>query len=346
MKAFMDSKLIITLLAVCSLCMRSSPSSAMYNQDIMRHRYQNWIQTHGKSYQNDEEWMFRFGIYQSNVQLIEYINSLNLSFTLADNEYADLSNEEFKSMYMGFKAPKDSANSNGAVTHHHHLRDLPKSVDWRDKGAVTPVKNQGPCGSCWAFSAVAAIEGINKIKNGKLVSLSEQALVDCDINSANQGCRGGFMETAFEFIVHSGGLPTESEYPYVASQNRCNLEKLAKSAVSISGYETVAKNDEKSLQGAAAEQPVSVGIDAGGFLFQLYSGGIFNGLCGSQLNHGVTIVGYGEEDGVKYWIVKNTWGTGWGESGYIRMERDTSSTQGLCGIAMLASYPVGPKTVS
>ncbi|KAL9664613.1 hypothetical protein QQ045_020018 [Rhodiola kirilowii] len=310
----------------------------------MKQRYQNWIQTHRKSYKDNEEWILRFGIYQTNVQIIEYVNSLNLSFTLADNEYADLTNEEFKSRYMGFKAPEDTLN-NGAFRCHHH-QDLPKSVDWREKGAVTPVKNQGQCGSCWAFSAVAAIEGIHKIKNGKLVSLSEQALVDCDVNSDNQGCNGGFMEKAFEFIVDKGGLPTESEYPYDGKQNTCNKKKLAKHAVSITGYEIVPRSDEKSLTAAVSEQPVSVGIEAGGFLFQLYSGGIFDGPCGSQLNHGVTIVGYGEENSEKYWIVKNTWGAGWGESGYIRMKRDTSSTKGLCGIAMLASFPVGPKTVS
>lgn len=179
-----------------------------------------------------------------------------------------------------------------------------------------------------------------------MVSLSEQALVDCDVNSDNQGCNGGFMETAFDFIVNKGGLPTESAYPYVGKQNTCNKIKLDKHAVSISGYETVPRNDEKSLKAAAAHQPVSVGIDADGFLFQLYGGGIFDGSCGTQLNHGVTVVGYGEENGEKYWTVKNTWGTSWGESGYIRMKRDTSDTKGICGIAMLASYPVGPKTIA
>ncbi|CAM8954384.1 unnamed protein product [Rhodiola kirilowii] len=353
MKALMDSKLItcLELLALCGLLFQlttSSPSNALHDQDIMKLRYQNWIETHGKSYQDEEEWTLRFGIYQSNLQIVEYINSLNLSFTLADNEYADLTNEEFTSKYLGFKAPEDNSVHTGAFRYRHHHRHLPKNVDWREQGAVTPVKNQGECGSCWAFSAVAAIEGINKIKNGNLVSLSEQALVDCDVHSDNQGCDGGFMEQAFEFIINKGGLPTESSYPYAAKQNKCHKKKAAKHAVSISGFEIVPKNDEKSLKAAVAHQPVSVGIDADGYLFQLYSKGIFDGVCGSQLNHGVTVVGYGEENrnGEKYWIVKNSWGTGWGESGYIKMKRDVNTTQGLCGIAMLPSYPVGPVKVS
>lgn len=168
-------------------------------------------------------------------------------------------------------------------------------------------------GSCWAFSAVAAVEGINKLKTGKLVSLSEQELVDCDVNSENQGCNGGYMEKAFEFITKIGGVTTEDDYP--ASEN--------------------------NLQAKVSLQPVSVAIDAGGYAFQLYSHGVFDEYCGHQLNHGVTVVGYGEDHGEKYWLVKNSWGTSWGEAGYIRLARNSpSSNIGICGILMQASYPV------
>lgn len=183
------------------------------------------------------------------------------------------------------------------------------------------------------------MEGINKIKTGNLVSLSEQELVDCDVTSNNQGCNGGYMEDAFEFIKKNGGLTTEKDYPYQGIDGTCDTAKIKQHAVTISGYAGVPANNEKALQAAVAQQPVSVAIDASGYSFQLYSHGIFNGVCGQQLNHGVTVVGYGQESGEDYWIVKNSWGTNWGESGYVRMERNSKDNKGICGIAMQASYP-------
>lgn len=187
---------------------------------------------------------------------------------------------------------------------------------------------------------MAAVEGIHKIKSEKLVSLSEQELIDCDIRNGNEGCDGGDMEIAFEFIRKQGGLTTEKDYPYLGIDGICNKAKARNQAVSISGYENVPAHNENLLKAAVAHQPVSVAIDAGGYAFQLYSRGIFSGSCGKDLNHGVTIVGYGEEKGNKYWLVKNSWATDWGESGYIRMKRDTRDKDGTCGIAMDASYPV------
>lgn len=187
---------------------------------------------------------------------------------------------------------------------------------------------------------MAAVEGINKIKSGKLISLSEQELIDCDVKNGNQGCQGGLMETAYTFIIKNGGLTTEKDYPYEGVDGTCKMEKAAHYAASISGYEEVPADNEAKLKAAAAHQPVSVAIDAGSYSFQLYSEGVFSGICGKQLNHGVTVVGYGKATINKYWIVKNSWGTDWGESGYIRMKRDTLSKEGMCGIAMQASYPL------
>lgn len=182
------------------------------------------------------------------------------------------------------------------------------------------------------------MEGITQIKTGKLVSLSEKQLVDCDVNDGNQGCRGGLMTLAFQYIRRNGGLTTEANYPYKDEDGTCDAGKSSEPAATIAGYKNVAVNCEPALQAAVADQPVSVAIDAGGLPFQLYSNGVFTGECGTALNHGVAAVGYGREDGSNYWLVKNSWGDDWGEDGYIKIKRGVNK-EGLCGIAMQASYP-------
>ncbi|KAF3657692.1 Thiol protease [Capsicum annuum] len=306
----------------------------------MLKRYKNWLHKHRRNYHNKDEWNMRFGIYQSNVQFIDSFNSVNHSYTVTDNAFADMTNQEFTSTYLGYKQPRqqDVADIDYNVT--YYKSKLPVSVDWRKNGAVTPVKNQKDCGSCWAFAAVAAIEGINQIKTGELVSLSEQALVDCDVYSDNQGCGGGFMNNAFAFIIENGGITTQENYPYIGKEQSCNTRKLKQHAVTISGYEKIAPNEE-SLQVAINKQPISVAIDASGYGFQFYSAGVYTGYCGHRLNHGVTLIGYDvEENGEKYWLVKNSWGTKWGEGGYIKIKRGSNDNRGTCGIAMQASYPL------
>lgn len=219
------------------------------------------------------------------------------------------------------------------------VADVPSSVDWRKSGAVAGVKDQGSCGACWAFSATGAIEGINKIVTGSLVSLSEQELVECD-RSYNSGCNGGLMDYAYQFVVKNRGIDTEEDYPFQGGGNSCNKEKLKRHVVTIDSYKDVPPSNEQLLLQAVATQPVSVGICGSERAFQLYSKGIFNGPCSTFLDHAVLIVGYGSENGVDYWIVKNSWGMGWGMAGYIHMLRNGGNSEGVCGINMLASYPV------
>ncbi|WOH04757.1 hypothetical protein DCAR_0624169 [Daucus carota subsp. sativus] len=288
--------------------------------------YESWLVKHHKNYNALGAKEKRFEIFKDNLRFIdEHNKGVNQSFKLGLNKFADLSNEEYKSMFLGGRMVRDRKGFESDRFKYGVGDELPQSVDWREKGAVAPVKDQGQCGSCWAFSTVAAVEGINQIATGDLISLSEQELVDCD-KGFNQGCNGGLMDYGFEFIVKNGGIDTEDDYPYKGVDGQCDQNRKNAKVVTINGFEDVPQNDEKSLKKAVAHQPVSVAIEAGGRAFQLYESGIFNGLCGTDLDHGVVAVGYGTEDGKDYWIVRNSWGPNWGENG-------------KCGIAMQPSYP-------
>jgi cathepsin L len=209
--------------------------------------------------------------------------------------------------------------------------DLPAEVDWRTKGVVTPVKNQGQCDSGWAFSATGAVESVVAIKTGSLKSLSEQQLVDCSGSYGNYGCNGGSAPAAFKYIIGNGGIEGESSYPYTARDGRCRF-RPENVVARISGSSTLdLHGDEQALQALVAQQPVSVEVDASGG-FRSYHGGVFSGPCGRTLDQPVLIVGYDQTS----WIVKNSWGTSWGMSGYILMERGKN----LCGIAESASVPI------
>ncbi|KAL4569788.1 hypothetical protein LXL04_025431 [Taraxacum kok-saghyz] len=302
--------------------------------------HDQWMARYGRVYKDADEKEQRSKIFQKNVHYIESSNNLmNKGYKLAVNEFADLTNQEFTSTRNRFKAHECSSSSPSAFMY-ENVTSVPTSMDWRTKGAVTPIKDQGQCGCCWAFSAVGAMEGITQLKTGKLISLSEQELVDCDTSGVDQGCDGGLMDDAFDFILKNKGLTTETNYPYKGVDGTCNNNEASNNAATITGHEDVPANSESALLKAVASQPISVAIDASGSDFQFYSSGVFTGECGTELDHGVTAVGYGENaEGTKYWLVKNSWGTSWGEEGYIMMQRDVDAKEGLCGIAMQASYP-------
>ncbi|WRX29786.1 Peptidase C1A [Theobroma cacao] len=269
--------------------------------------FESWMSKHKKVYESIEEKLHRFDIFKDNLMHIDETNKKISNYWLGLNEFADLSHEEFKKMYLGLKV------------------DLSR------------------ISSCWAFSTVAAVEGINQIVTGNLTSLSEQELIDCD-TTYNNGCNGGLMDNAFAYIIANGGLHREDDYPYIMEEGTCEMRKEQSNLVTISGYRDVPKNNEESLLKALANQPVSVAIQASGRDFQFYSGGVFDGHCGTQVDHGVAAVGYGSTSrGLNYIIVKNSWGPRWGEKGYIRMKRNTKKLEGLCGINKMASYPIKKK---
>ena len=211
---------------------------------------------------------------------------------------------------------------------------------------MTPVKDQGQCGSCWAFSSTGAMEGAWAVAKGQLISLSEQQLLDCSKKYGNLGCKGGFMDNAFSYAIDYG-MCTETEYPYTASGGTCNtgckpMTSLSSLTVDINACMDVPANNQLALKEAVARGPVSIAIEADTRVFQMYSGGVITGsACGTNLDHGVLIVGYGEENGIKYWLVKNSWSNTWGDQGYIKIERsDSENDPGVCGIAMQPSFPV------
>jgi len=257
---------------------------------------------------------------------------------MAVNEFADLTWEEFRVGRFGYNKKTSGFRANKIGVDLRGLISVPDSIDWTTKGAVTGVKNQEQCGSCWAFSTTGSTEGAVEIKSGKLTSLSEQQLVDCSGSYGNMGCGGGLMDYAFKYIIANKGLCSEASYPYTAQDGTCQTSCTKVST--ISSYKDVAQNSEDALQAAVASQPVSVAIEADQSGFQFYSSGVFTGACGTSLDHGVLAVGYGTQSGQDYWKVKNSWGASWGTQGYILMARNFQAPYGQCGIAMEPSYPV------
>ncbi|XP_062815127.1 procathepsin L isoform X1 [Anolis carolinensis] len=308
--------------------------------------WRGWKGLHRKEYLQEEE-SFRRSVWEKNLQRIAQHNteaSLGRhSFHLAMNHYGDLTDEEFNQRLNGFCPDPIPRDGKGVVVSQGlSVREVPKEVDWRSKGYVTPVKNQGHCGACWAFSATGALEGLMFNKTGKLVSLSEQNLIDCSTKMGNHGCRGGYITKAFEYVRENGGIDSEQDYPYLEQEaSGCRYNAQARVA-NCSSLVRIQSGSEEALEHAVATVgPVSVAVDAQSFFFHFYKSGVFSSSwCGQRVNHAMLAVGYGVNQAgganIDYWILKNSWTENWGEGGYMRLVKGAGNH---CGVANQASYP-------
>merc|ERR1711931_435936 len=296
---------------------------------------------YGRNLLTGQEHDARKNIFANNLKFIEKHNAehaLGLhTYTVGINQFADLTNEEFVQQFTGFKAMDDLPESSVEI-----VGDLQDSIDWRAKGAVTHVKNQGACGSCWAFGAVGALEGQTFLKKGNLPDLSEQQLVSCDKGS-NMGCSGGMSFMAYRYVQKNNGIDTQESYPYTARDDACDTEKATddKDIGATCDGDIAVDGNEKALTEALSNVgPIQVSINASPSSFSHYAGGVYDDTaCTAHHNHAVLVAGYGEMDGKKMYIVKNSWGPSWGSEGYIYFIRDNGMPYGQCGLAEIPYYP-------
>lgn len=306
--------------------------------------WERWKTIYQKQYSSEEEELSRRLIWEKTLKIVTVHNleeSMGKhSYTMAMNGFADMTSEEVTATMTGLRVSDSEMDNLTVDWPQESIQDqAPGCIDWRKSGYVTNVKNQGSCGSCWAFSSVGALEGQLKKKTGRLVSLSPQNLVDCSGKYGNYGCHGGFMTRAFRYVINNHGIDSETSYPYEGRDNNCRYKTSGRAATCVS-YKQIPKGSETYLERAVASVgPISIAIDSSLKSFHHYHRGVYyDSKCSSSnINHAVLVVGYCVDKGVPYWLVKNSWGTRWGDHGYIRMAKNRGN---LCGIASFASYPL------
>lgn len=311
-------------------------------------RFENWVNQFHIEFHDRPHFYDVLRKWMTNDEYIDLVNNDGRTYKLGHNQFSGM--DEFD--FIQYVIKNNHLNSFELQNREHFYYnasfvELPQYVNWITEGAVTPVKDQGQCGSCWSFSTTGALEGVYFIEHGKLVSFSEQQLVDCDNlknGGRDHGCNGGLMDNAFSWISKNGGLCKEADYPYISGNGNTQACKTTCQTVSysqIQNWVDVPKTDQ-ALMTAIAQQPVSIAIEADQRDFQLYTSGVFTGKCGTTLDHGVLVIGYGSENGQDYYLVKNSWGTSWGDNGYIKLGRGPqyNNGQGQCGILLEASYPI------
>ncbi|XP_076593393.1 pro-cathepsin H-like [Chaetodon auriga] len=300
-------------------------------------QFKEWMSQHNKVY-DTEEFYHRLHVFTENKRTVDHHNSGNHSFTMGLNQFSDMTFEEFRKLFL-LKKPQNCSVTKGG--HVSRTGPYPESVDWRMKGNfVTPVKNQGHCGSCWTFSTTGCLESVTAIATGKLIPLSEQQLIDCAKDFNNHGCFGGLPSQAFEYIKYSNGLMTEDDYPYKGYNDFCHFDP-ALAAAFVLDVVNITRYDEKAMVDAVARlNPVSFAFDVTSEFMHYKEGVYTSAQCENtpdKVNHAVLAVGYGvEENNTPYWIVKNSWGTAWGIDGYFLIERGKN----MCGLAACSSYPL------
>jgi cathepsin L len=348
-------KTVVALLGLAALARAEGEIWAQEYEDysVLDHKaiFEEWKKDFGKTYASLEDESAHYLTFLDNMYKICSINAEHKSYRLRLNQFGDLNGDQFV-LYVhgqsGSCLKRDQKQSEMTVRLNPSVASVganPTSIDWRNnngKNYVTPVKNQGQCGSCWAFSTTGSIECRDAIAGKPLTSLSEQQLVDCSDSYGNEGCNGGLMDDAFKYVKANGGLCSETEYPYKGVDGTCKSSSCGTKYDPISTYTDVTTDNEASLETAVAAGCVSVAIEADQFAFQFYSGGILNGDCGTRLDHGVLLVGYGTQSGQEYWWLKNSWGTSWGEQGYCQLCKDCgkNGNAGECGVNKEPSFPV------
>lgn len=320
---------------LCLVLLPILTKSSLINQ------FTEWVEFFNIDFKSDEHFHDIYQKWQSNHKFIEEVNGKNLSYVLGHNQFSGMDSEDFR-QYLGYSGiPMDRIFNKPEFELDIMLSE---EVDWVKKGAVTEVKDQGQCGSCWSFSTTGALEGAYFVKYGNLETFSEQQLVDCDTfknGGRDMGCNGGLMDHAFAWIEKNGGLCSESDYPYVSGETKtagtckktCSIVENSK----IASFYDVEPSSDAAMMAAVSQQPISIAIEADQREFQLYKSGIFTGVCGNKLDHGVLLVGYGPD----YYLVKNSWGLSWGDGGYIKLGLgpEFNNGDGQCGMLLQGSYP-------